>query len=275
METNFEKTPKILGVLDERQTGEANYLRLDGECREAARELEHLSVWQRAQQKALKSRFNVFTAVLKYNDEVRLHSRWLLYLLNPEAEHDCGALFLKLFVDTLREKGAKRHKDGQYEETDRMDDELQHFPTNDELDRMGEVGAFESYGVKVGKGPRTEHGEPDIQIKSPGVLVVIENKTRPGEGEGQVGRYANYCREHCEGRDQQFLLLFLTPDGSSAQSAGEHEDTYPASPTPTTSCRGSKNVFEPLTHSSTSTKHCNNTRTWSANSSIKGAITHI
>ena len=80
---------------------------LNTTCRKVSRELEQLSVWHEAQQKALKSRFNVFTALLKFDDEVKLHSRWLHYLLNPKADHDCGTQFLDLFMKILLKKGAR------------------------------------------------------------------------------------------------------------------------------------------------------------------------
>jgi hypothetical protein len=89
---------------------ESGFVQFEASCREASRELEHLNVWQKAQQKALKSRFNVFTAVLKHDDEVRLHTRWLHYLLNPHADHDCDTLFLKLFINTLQE-GIQPHEE--------------------------------------------------------------------------------------------------------------------------------------------------------------------
>ena len=111
-----------------REPGLAN---LDASCRETGRELERLNVWQQAQQRALKSRFNVFTTVLKFDDEVRLHSRWLHYLLNPDAEHDCGTLFLDLFIQTLRQRGAQPHEDEQ------------------KLDQMDELETFASDAAKV------------------------------------------------------------------------------------------------------------------------------
>ena len=37
--------------------------------------------------------FNLFTTLLDKSDEVRLHSRFLHFLLDPTAEHSQGALF--------------------------------------------------------------------------------------------------------------------------------------------------------------------------------------
>jgi len=45
--------------------------------------------------------FNLLTTVLKYHDEVRLHSRTLGALLNPNGLHYQGTLFLKLFLKQI------------------------------------------------------------------------------------------------------------------------------------------------------------------------------
>jgi hypothetical protein len=45
--------------------------------------------------------FNLLTTVLKYSDEVRLHSRMIGSLLNPEAKHYQGTLFLELFLKVI------------------------------------------------------------------------------------------------------------------------------------------------------------------------------
>ena len=43
--------------------------------------------------------FTAFGSVLKANDEVRLHTRLIHALLNPEGKHYQDALFLELFMD--------------------------------------------------------------------------------------------------------------------------------------------------------------------------------
>ena len=42
--------------------------------------------------------FNIFTTLLNKSDEVRLHSKFLHFLLNPAADHSQGSLFLDLFL---------------------------------------------------------------------------------------------------------------------------------------------------------------------------------
>lgn len=52
-----------------------------------------------------KNRFNVFTALFKENDEVKLHSRFISYLLSSNSGHGMEDLFLKIFVrDILKIK---------------------------------------------------------------------------------------------------------------------------------------------------------------------------
>ena len=186
---------------------EDDFAQFDTSCRDASRELEHLSVWQTAQQKALKSRFNVFTAVLKHDDEVRLHTRWLHYLLNREAEHDCDTLFLDLFIKTLEQVGVQPHED------------------NADATRLDKLKTFDCKTAWAKKELPTTHGNLDIYIESQkwGVIV-IENKTKSGEGDNQIHNYAEYCTQHCFGPN--CILLFLTPDGRQAETAGEHNGGY-------------------------------------------------
>ena len=56
---------------------------------------------QKQQQQKLRglNDFNLFTTLLKASNEVRLHSRFLSFLLNPNGEHCQGSLFLDLFLE--------------------------------------------------------------------------------------------------------------------------------------------------------------------------------
>ena len=45
-----------------------------------------------------KNRFNIFTALHKGHDEVRLHSRFISYLLSPNSGHGLEDLFAKIFI---------------------------------------------------------------------------------------------------------------------------------------------------------------------------------
>jgi len=45
--------------------------------------------------------FNLLTTVLKYDDEVRLHSRMIGNLINPHSKHYQGTLFLEKFLKVI------------------------------------------------------------------------------------------------------------------------------------------------------------------------------
>ena len=61
--------------------------------------------------KVSHERFNIFTTLLQEHDEVRLHTRFLHCLLDPNGYHDCRSLFLRLFFETLAERPGKDHED--------------------------------------------------------------------------------------------------------------------------------------------------------------------
>ena len=210
----FVKLRDGLAALDEHYMAEirnrrSEFVRLDTSCREIGRELERLRASHETQQKALKARFNVFTALLKFRDEVKLHSRWLHYLLNPSADHDCATLFLDLFIQVLR-RGVQPHDDDAHP------------------DHLRQLETFVTKTAKVEKEVTIRYGidrRVDISMESPQWgIIVIENKTALGERPDQIHDYTNYCIKRCSGR--HYLLLYLTPFGNQAQTAGEHKDKY-------------------------------------------------
>jgi len=74
-----------------------------------ANKVHELSLKREERLKATKGRFNLFTTLLKENDETRLHSRYLFHLLDPTATHDCARMFFDLFVETLIENKPLTH----------------------------------------------------------------------------------------------------------------------------------------------------------------------
>lgn len=64
--------------------------------------LEELNTRLDAEVKRTKSRFNLFTVLRGAHEEAGLHSAFLAFLLNPNEAHDCDALFLKLFLECLK-----------------------------------------------------------------------------------------------------------------------------------------------------------------------------
>ncbi|SMN00078.1 hypothetical protein SPONN_1246 [uncultured Candidatus Thioglobus sp.] len=96
--------------------------------------------------------FNIFTTILKKHDEVRLHSRFLAFLLSPTANHYQGDLFLQLF---LQECGVK-------------DDFF-----------------IDLSACKVHR----EYAGIDIYITDGSKHIIIENKVRSGDQRKQIKRY--------------------------------------------------------------------------------------
>ncbi|MGJ8724457.1 MAG: PD-(D/E)XK nuclease family protein [Roseibacillus sp.] len=129
--------------------------------------------------RATHSNFNVFTTVLKANDEVRLHTRFIHNLLNPLGTHDCGELFLSLFFDSLKEAP----KD------------------------------FQSDSFEVRKEAITAQGQIDLLLESSEMGIAIENKIDAVEQPRQLARYAKYLEDNYP---ENNLLIYLTLDGKES-----------------------------------------------------------
>lgn len=96
------------------------------------------------------SAFNLFSVLRSSSDEVRLHSRFLAFLLDPKATHHQGAALLNLL-----------------------------------LKRLG-IENFESESVTV----EVEYQNIDILVRNPsGQALIIENKIYAGDQDEQLWRY--------------------------------------------------------------------------------------
>lgn len=175
---------------------DAKMKNLDASFRKAGNELEKLNTQHDTHLKAIKGRFNLFTVLLGIGDETRLHSRWLAYLLNPKREHDCGSLFLDLFLNTLKQIPPLSH--------------------SGVLMDSSSLSACLCKDAKVSTEVRTEDGRMDIRIECPSWgVIVIENKIWAAEQPNQIGRYTR----HLDDSGKRYLLLYLTLHGSQSQTA--------------------------------------------------------
>jgi hypothetical protein len=156
-----------------------------------SRNIHELEVRAEERLKAQHGRFNVFTTLLSAHDEVRLHTRFLHELLNPEGTHDCGDLFLKLFFETLQKHKALEHDDSVSEE---------------------EWGHYDQSCLWIGKEVSTNQGQLDLLLEFDSHLLVIENKIWAGEQDRQLARYIDYL----ESQNKQSRALYLTLDGRAA-----------------------------------------------------------
>lgn len=150
--------------------------------------------------KATHERFNVFTTLLQAHDEVRLHTRFLHCLLDPNGSHDCGSLFLELFFTTLADIP-------DLQESEKQEGPI--WPAADEKWRVQkETGRSEGYG------------QLDLLLDHPeGYGVGIENKIHAHEQGGQLASYAKYLRQEYK---TNWKLIYLTLDGKKSETHDDH-----------------------------------------------------
>jgi len=136
--------------------------------------------------------FNIFSILRLESDEVRLHSRFIGEILNPNGRHDQGAKFLKLFVDVT---GLKDYSSEQLDNaTVIVEQNIGNIP--DDYERGGRI---------------------DLVIKPKGStkVIVIENKIYAPDQHKQLARYKN------EYPDSNLLYLTLKEKEPSPESLGK------------------------------------------------------
>jgi hypothetical protein len=131
------------------------------------------------------TRFNVFDLIEP--DENKL-SDVLQILLDPKGSHGQGDLFLKLLL-------AQFHFDPKSLDTSAAT-----------VRREVSTHALKNYRRRI-----------DLLIEA-GVLVAIENKVDSGEQVGQVKDYLDHLGNCTAAKQQPYMLIYLTPDGRSAES---------------------------------------------------------
>lgn len=150
----------------------------------------HLRAEERA--KATHGRFNIFTTLLRDNDEVRLHTRFLHCLLDPQGLHDCGPLFLDLFLKMLSDVPG-------------VDDRDKAVPL-----RLPAAG---TWTVAKEAGRSSGFGQIDLLLEHREWGIAIENKIHASEGTGQLASYDKFLR----GRyGKKASLIFLTLNGRNS-----------------------------------------------------------
>lgn len=146
--------------------------------------------------KACHERFNVFTTLLKADDEVRLHTRFLHALLDPHGLHDCGDLFLRLFFETLSSTPCYDHEK--------------------EPVKWQAPAATTDWTVKKEMGQTGGLGQIDLLLTHPTFAVAIENKINAKERKEQLFDYGRFLNQY----RGQAILLYLTKDGRESTSHG-------------------------------------------------------
>ncbi len=130
------------------------------------------SLQNKQRQRGLNN-YNLLTAVLSPSDEVRLHSRMIYSLLNPNGKHFQGALFLEKFLKVLN---------------------IKDFDLN-----LGSCSVYKEYE------------NIDLYITDGTKHIIIENKIYAGDQEDQIKRYLEIIKkESVEASD--ILVVYLSLD---------------------------------------------------------------
>jgi len=131
--------------------------------------------------------FNIFKVIDLTTDEVRIHSKFLAELLNPQASHGQGDIFLKLFT------------------------------------KLFQIDSFDTETAKVfieksiGEKNETQGGRIDILIQdNKKRTIIIENKIYAGDQPNQLLRYHNFSKDN-------IFYLTLFGDEPSKESSGNLE----------------------------------------------------
>lgn len=150
--------------------------------------------------------FNIFNVLGLSTSEVRLHSAFLAELLNPNGDHGLGDKFLQAFIQDIINKRKESF----------------HFDTKSSKINVeypiGEVSQNYDRGGRLDLLIQDENNQ----------TIVIENKIYAADQTLQLYRYNRYVLEGLKLKDDQYILLYLTLDGSQPTdtSTGKHKFKY-------------------------------------------------
>jgi hypothetical protein len=158
--------------------------------------LQDLQVRRQTVERQHAPRFNLFRLLGVTTKEVKTHSALLADLLDPRGMHGQGILFLAAFLRYCQQK-------------------FPLFPIPQ--------GSLDSALWTVTSEKTTSYGKPDLVVAAPEcqVLLVIENKIGAGEQPDQLDRYSQWLQQQSLYPPAGRALLYLTPDGREASTAGE------------------------------------------------------
>jgi len=136
--------------------------------------------------------YNLINALLKKNDEVHLHSNFIYSMINPESDHYCGSVFLKLFLDTI-----------------------------------GESDFIDHTVAKVHK----EKGKIDLLIEDGEHVIIIENKLRAKDQYQQIVRYLyqiidKYFKEDKTNLKDKIHIVYLSEYKTKPSSDSKSIDGF-------------------------------------------------
>ncbi|WP_341938242.1 PDDEXK-like family protein [Marinimicrobium sp. C2-29] len=149
--------------------------------------MESLEAAQTSQKQQGLNDFNLLSSVLSVNDEVRLHTRFIYSLLNPEGRHYQRTRFLEIFLDVI-----------------------------------GRQGWLELSSIMVWKevSPNGKGDQIDLLISDGNRQIVIENKLNAQDQPRQVLRYLEAVGATDPDRADDTLFIYLTKNRESPSARG-------------------------------------------------------
>ncbi|MFC1601791.1 PD-(D/E)XK nuclease family protein, partial [Candidatus Sumerlaeota bacterium] len=129
--------------------------------------------------------FNVFEILGRTDDEVKCHSAFIACLLDPQGSHGQKSLFLKPFLDRLRNGISP-------------DDQSVDWITREGTWRVGTEVAFDKGKHRI-----------DILLEAEESIIAIENKIYADDQDGQMRRYKEKIDQ--SGKRNR-ALVYLTLD---------------------------------------------------------------
>ncbi len=186
----IEKVFKMIENIDNKIKGEkANELKiLNSALPDIAYKINEVYIKREERLKSTKGRFNLFTTLLGIGDETRLHSRFITHLLNPQGNHDCGYLFLNLFIDIL--------------------------VNEDNIENFKEIKNKKCNYARTEQS--TDSGRRiDIYLEFKKCKIAIENKIWASEQPKQIADYAKFI----DANDKNNFLFYLTLNGKESETS--------------------------------------------------------
>jgi len=131
-------------------------------------------------------KFNVFSILGLSSDELA-HSKFIANLLNPKGSHGQGDIYLKLFIDCMKEKFLT-----QTEENTNLISEDSNIHVLDMFETEKAKCLTEKHVGKVSF-KNDEGGRIDIYLESSTNEIIIENKVYAGDQYKQLKRYNKFA----------------------------------------------------------------------------------
>ncbi|HOX58039.1 MAG TPA: PD-(D/E)XK nuclease family protein [Verrucomicrobiota bacterium] len=149
-------------------------------------------------------RFNLFNVLDRSEDEEKGHSAMLATLLDPKGSHGQHEIFLRLFLEKLRDSSDGPHRQ-----------------VLEEALRAGDLSAWRvETEHHIGKASvEDEGGRLDLLLRGARLSIAIENKIYATDGECQLEKYYRHLEQTHSGKSAVFILFLLTLDGREPSRA--------------------------------------------------------